>query len=39
MSQPAAALIRHKRFGGEFDARQLADIAQGIASVRWSGGN
>jgi thymidine phosphorylase len=36
MSLPAAALIRHKRNGGEFDAQQLADIAQGIASGRWS---
>jgi thymidine phosphorylase len=36
MSLPAAALIRHKRQGGEFDAQQLADIAQGIADGRWS---
>ena len=33
---PAATLIRHKRMGGEFDAQQLASVAEGIASGRWS---
>jgi len=32
----AATLIRHKRMGGEFDARELSSIADGIASGRWS---
>ena len=34
----AAALLRHKREGREYDASQLAEIAQGIASGRWSEG-
>ena len=34
----AAALIRHKREGREYDAAQLADIARGIAEGRWSEG-
>ena len=34
----AAALIRHKREGGEYDAGQLTDIARGIADGRWSEG-
>lgn len=34
----AAALLRHKREGREYDAAQLAEIAQGIASGRWSEG-
>lgn len=34
----AAALLRHKREGREYDADQLSQIAQGIASGRWSEG-
>ncbi len=34
----AAALIRHKREGREYDAAQLAEIAHGIAEGRWSEG-